>query len=177
MDPKDYIKLDEEKIRYEKHNNDVNDPKYQQFVSPIVNAVMKKYQPKHLGLDFGAGTGPVVSKMLNEKGFDMKLYDPFFWNDLSLLNNKYDFIISSEVVEHFHSPKKEFNLLKSLLNENGSLYIMTNMLDDNIDFKSWYYKNDETHVFFYHKDTFEWIKEFYSFKSLSIDDKVILLTT
>ena len=38
--PKDtFLTAEEEKEHYEKHNNDVFDERYQNFVSPIVNAV------------------------------------------------------------------------------------------------------------------------------------------
>ena len=36
LDPLDYLSQEEEKERYKNHNNDVNDPRYQKFVSPIV---------------------------------------------------------------------------------------------------------------------------------------------
>ena len=36
LDPLDYVSQEEEKERYKNHNNDVNGPRYQKFVSPIV---------------------------------------------------------------------------------------------------------------------------------------------
>ena len=54
----------EEKQRYLEHDNDVNDKGYQNFVQPIVNAVIKDFKPKHNGLDFGCGTGPVIALSL-----------------------------------------------------------------------------------------------------------------
>ena len=70
----------EEKGRYLEHNNLVDDPRYQDFVRPIVAAVLADFSPAHKGLDFGAGTGPVITKMLTDAGYDIRPYDPYFHN-------------------------------------------------------------------------------------------------
>ncbi|WP_152512703.1 class I SAM-dependent methyltransferase [Haloplasma contractile] len=176
MRTEDYVTTDEEKKRYESHNNDVNDPRYQKFVSPIVDTVTSKYSTVSKGLDFGAGTGPVITKMLGDKGYDVALYDPFFWNNEERLKTTYDFIVCCEVIEHFHSPWKEFKLLRSLLKDGGTLYLKTDIYTDDTDFKRWYYKNDPTHVFFYHPKAFEWIKEQFGFSTLKIEDRLITLS-
>ena len=98
-----YLSFSQEKERYLMHNNDVNDLGYQGFVSPITNSIQSFFKPDvHNGLDFGCGTGPVISHMLKQHGFHVTLYDPFFYPDMSYLSNKYDFIICCEVMEHFH---------------------------------------------------------------------------
>lgn len=155
---------DTEVQRYLQHNNDVNDARYQNFVSPIVNRVLKKFSTNHHGLDFGAGTGPVIAKLLKDKDYKIEVYDPFFHNNPSLLNNKYDYIACCEVVEHFHNPKKEFELLKKLLKPRGLILIMTSLYNPEIDFKTWYYKDDPTHVFIYQKETFDYIKKHFGFE-------------
>ena len=164
---------EEEIERYQYHNNDVNDLGYQKFVSPIVNAVKQYFNSNHIGLDFGAGTGPVLSKMLQVAGYQIKQYDPFFHKYPELLNEKYDYIASCEVVEHFHYPDKEFELLKKLLLPNGMLFCMTDIYNPTIDFANWYYKNDPTHVFIYQKETFEWIKTTFNFSDLTIDKRLV----
>ena len=158
------------------HNNDVDDIGYQQFVSPITSAVMNDYSSEHKGLDFGAGTGPVISKVLTDNQFNIKAYDPFFHNHSQLLNETYDFIACCEVIEHFYAPSKEFSLLKSLLKPNGRLYCMTDIYHENIDFHDWYYKNDPTHVFFYQQQSFVYIKEEYGFSDVFIDGRLITFT-
>lgn len=175
LNPKYYLSFEKEKSRYETHNNDVTDIKYQEFVSPIVNEVLRNYTIYDKGLDFGAGTGPVASSLLKDKGYILSLYDPFFINNPEVLKSTYDYIICSEVVEHFYNPKKEFKLLKSLLKTNGSLIIMTNVFNDEIDFVNWSYKNDSTHVFFYTFKTFEYIKKTFNYKSLTITNRLIVL--
>lgn len=114
-------------LRYQKHNNDIEDDGYQQFVSPITLAIMRDFTQNHKGLDFGAGIGPVIFKILKDQGYMIRLYDPFFHNYPNLLKAQYDYIAVCEVIEHFHDPKKEFSLLKKLLRQNGKLYCMTNI--------------------------------------------------
>lgn len=173
LEPNHYIKNKEEKERYEEHNNDVEDKGYQEFVWPIVKAVLGKYKENHKGLDFGSGTGPVITKLLQEKEYNIKTYDPFFANYPERLNEKYDYIVCCEVIEHFHDPIKEFKLLKSLLKPGGTLYIKTKIYSKDIHFDSWNYKDDNTHVFFYHENALKWIKTNYDFSHLKIEKNLI----
>jgi len=166
----------EEEDRYKQHNNDVNDLGYQNFVKPIVDSVLKDYTPLHSGLDFGAGTGPVISKLLSDNDYKMAQYDPFFHNFPDLLHKSYDYIACCEVIEHFHKPAKEFSLLCNLLANNGKLYCMTSIFNPKIDFKTWYYKDDPTHVFFYSEATFEYIRRFFNFSDLQIMKNLIILS-
>ncbi|MBI3873705.1 MAG: class I SAM-dependent methyltransferase, partial [Arcobacter sp.] len=158
---KDKVKLlniEQEKQRYKLHNDNITDIGYQHFVSPIINNVFKSFSIEAKGLDFGAGHTAIIAKLLQEKGFEIKIYDPFFYPILENLEQKYDFVTACEVIEHFYSPKKEFALLKSLLHKDGILYCMTHIYDESIDFGKWYYKNDPTHVFIYQAKTIEYIK-------------------
>jgi len=163
-------------LRYQKHQNDIEDDGYRNFVSPITTAIMKDFSPHHKGLDFGAGTGPIISKILNEKNFQIKLYDPFFHNYPHLLKVNYDYIVACEVIEHFHDPKKEFSLLKKILTQNGKLYCMTNIYDNSTDFQKWDYKSDITHVFFYHQKTIRWITKEFGFSNDTIKDRLIIFS-
>ena len=50
-----------EKALYLTHENDVNDPRYQAFVSPVTNAILAAQTVNQNGLDFGAGPGPALA--------------------------------------------------------------------------------------------------------------------
>ena len=169
------LRLDREAemSRYKEHNNDIEDEKYQKFVSPISSAIIRDFTRNNKGLDFGAGTGPVISKVLKNKNFLIKQYDPFFHNYPNLLNEKYDYIACCEVIEHFHNPQKGFSLLKKLLLQNSKLYCMTDIYNERINFHNWYYKNDPTHVFIYHNKTVHWIKEEFGFINVTIEGRLI----
>lgn len=165
-----------ERAHYLTHNNDITDSRYQSFVSPIVDYVLNNVPLPSKGLDFGAGPGPVISSILVGRGYEMNIYDPYFWNDVWSLTKEYDFIVSCEVVEHFYSPADEFHKLRFLLRPDGHLTIMTDLYNDSIDFDEWYYHRDPTHVSFYRMRTFEWIKKHYRFKDLlRSDGRVVVL--
>lgn len=172
LDQACYVSREAEKKRYEEHNNDVNNPRYQKFVEPVVLKIQEKFSTEHKGLDYGAGTGPVVAKMLEDKGYFVELYDPYFRDNPEALQRKYDFIVCCEVIEHFNAPAKEFARLRSLLTPGGVLFCMTDPYSEDTDFKNWYYKNDPTHVFFYHQKSLLWIKSQYRFSGLKINGRL-----
>ena len=159
LSSKFYLSPEAEKFRYSLHNNDVTDSAYINFVSPITKQVKTDFDSDAKGLDFGCGTGPVISSELKKSGYSLELYDPYFKPDSKLLKKQYDFIVCCEVMEHFHNPFAEFSLLKSLLKENGKLYCKTSLWDPSIDFQGWHYKNDETHVIFYSEESLKWIQK------------------
>ncbi len=166
---------DQEKERYEKHNNDVFDTGFRSFVQPLTDAILSSFSADDLGLDFGSGPRSVVSEILKENHFSIKQYDPFFQNHPELLETTYDYIACCEVIEHFHNPAKEFQLLHKLLKPGACLIGMTEIYSPEIDFKTWYYKNDKTHVFFYQRETLEWIKSELGFTSLECGDRLFVL--
>lgn len=174
LDPAMYVSQEDEVYRYKTHNNDVEDPRYQNFVMPLVDAVKKCYESESHGLDYGSGTGPVAAKLLRDAGYTITTYDPYFDEDATAFHQKYDFVISSEVVEHFHYPAKEFRLLKGLLKPDGHLYCMTLRYSGDIDFESWHYVHDETHVIFYRNETARWIKKAYNFSELTLKDRLMI---
>ncbi len=172
-DEKYYLPADQEKAIYETHVNNVNDVRYQNFTLPITEYVIDNFLPEHKGLDFGSGTGPVISSMLTKESYDIVQYDPFFAPSKSVFNNRYDYIVSCEVFEHFHNPKMEINRLTSLLNDNGGLLIMTMLYNDQIDFKGWNYRRDLTHIFIYRKETIEYIANENNFEIDILTDRFI----
>lgn len=170
-----YLKPDLEEGRYRLHNNDIHDSRYQAFVSPLTTAVKRDFSPDAVGLDYGCGPGPVAAVELEKQGFTVRLYDPFFENHQENLQQQYNFIICCEVMEHFHQPAKEFRLLSDLLRPGGKLYCKTSLFTEDLNFPEWYYKNDPTHVFFYAKESLEWIRNNLGFRNLTIEPKLIVL--
>ncbi|MFC1521645.1 class I SAM-dependent methyltransferase [Elusimicrobiota bacterium] len=157
LHPSCLLTPDKEKARYLEHINDINDSGYQEFVNPLFQEICKNVKPGASGLDFGSGTGPVLAHKLGQKAYPIRLFDPFFHPDASALSQKYDFVAACEVVEHLHAPRKEFELLRSILNPGGLLAVMTWLWDESIDFANWGYRRDSAHVAFYSQTTFKWI--------------------
>jgi SAM-dependent methyltransferase len=167
---------EKEKERYESHTNDSDDVGYQNFVSPITNSILAEYNKDDIGLDFGCGKDSPIIKVLRQNEYKIFEYDPYFFDDKKLLEQKYDYIACCEVIEHFYNPKKEFELFKKLLKSDGTLYLMTGIYRPEIDFPKWWYKNDLTHVFIYSEKTFEWIKKEFGFENMRIEKNFIKLS-
>lgn len=142
-----------ERRHYLNHENDIDDPGYRRFVSRLVDPLLARLEQGAVGLDYGCGTGPVAAAMLREGGFEVELFDPFFAPDEAVLARTYDFIVCSEVVEHFHRPAEQFDKLASLLRRGGILGIMTCFQTRDEQFEQWHYRRDPTHVVFYRAAT------------------------
>ena len=155
LDPKFRLSSSEEKDRYKQHNNDIYDVNYRLFLSKLFKPLQGKLQDGAKGLDFGCGPGPALAEMFKEAGYQVDLYDPFFFNNEIVFKKAYDFITCTESIEHFFEPIKEFKRMDEMLVKEGFLGVMTTFLSDEKDFGQWYYRKDPTHVAFYRPETFE----------------------
>lgn len=173
LDPSSLPNTLEEQKRYLQHENNIEDKGYLKFVTPLIETVTSKMDKNSLGLDFGSGPTPIIALLLSELGYEIKKYDPFFYNKPEVFNLKYNFIVCCEVIEHLHSPLKEFKKLYASLKSGGILFCMTDLLPSKSKFGNWYYKNDFTHVIFYSQENLEWIKNTCGFKSLKITNRII----
>lgn len=144
----------EERAVYDLHENSEDDPGYRRFLARLADPLLQRVEDGTSGLDFGCGPGPVLAKMLEESGMNMALYDPFFHPDTSALDEQYDFITCTEVVEHLYRPAEVFRNLSRLLRPGGWLGIMTCFQTDDSRFANWHYRRDPTHVVFYREHTF-----------------------
>ena len=169
----------EEKEEYLLHNNDSSDEGYRRFLNRVTAPVLlwlndtydSVSRPKLL--DFGCGSGPTISVVLGEQGWRMDNYDPIFFSDTHLLEQLYDLVVCTEVVEHFFRPKATWKDMISLLNEGGRLVVMTQVSDQYqqpLNFTGWHYIRELSHVSFYHTDTMRWIANEYGLH-LTIWDK------
>ncbi len=170
-----HLSADQEKSRYDLHQNNPQDQNYRAFLSQLSNPVLKHLKPNSKGLDFGCGPGPTLSLLFEEQGHQVDLFDKFYVKNPSIFNNRYDFITTTEVVEHLDNPGSELDRLFSMLNKGGVLAIMTQLLNKDIDFSSWYYKDDPTHICFFSQKTFEYLAKKYKAKLEIIGDNVVLL--
>ncbi len=157
------------------HENDPNDSRYRAFLAPLTDAVLERLAPGAEGLDYGCGPGPAAAAVLREQGRPTLLYDPFFAPSPEPLRRSYDFILCSEVAEHFHQPAYDFEWFRWLLKPGGWLAVMTSLLDDGIDFANWHYRRDPTHVVFYSEQTFRWLAGHYRWAVQRPHPRVTLL--
>ncbi len=127
-------------------------------------------------MDFGCGPGPLLANMLREHGYQVRLYDPFYANDVDCLMQRYDFITCTEVVEHLRQPKQEFERLFALLQPYGILAVMTKLVIDAEAFAKWHYKNDPTHICFYSRESLQWLAYRYQKMVEFIGNDVIIFS-
>ncbi len=172
--PDNYLTQAEEFNRYEFHNNDPEDSRYRAVLAKLFNPLADRLAPNSSGLDFGSGPGPLLKVMFEELGHHMSIYDAFYAPDSAVFTQQYDFVTASETAEHLHQPLKELNRLWGCLKPGGILGIMTGIRYDNIDFESWYYIRDETHVVFFSPKSFEWLAEYWGAKLDFVGDSVVL---
>lgn len=157
---KDLLDPSEEKARYDLHQNNLNDSGYRNFLKRLFQPLEKKLLPGASGLDFGSGPGPALSLMFEEAGYDCALYDLYYANDSSVFDRQYDFLTCSETMEHMFRPDEEFERFISLMKPGGWIGIMTRLHDEApVPFENWHYKNDETHVCFFSKKSFQWLEK------------------
>ena len=166
---------EEEKAHYDLHQNDPGDPDYRRFLSRLFDPLVGRLPRAARGLDFGSGPGPTLSLMFEEAGHSMAIYDAFYQPDTAVLEDQYDFITASEVVEHLASPGEELEQLWRLLSPGGWLGIMTKLARDANAFAGWHYKNDPTHSAFFSRQTFRWWGERHGTVPEFIGADVILL--
>ena len=165
----------DEKTRYDHHNNNPDDPRYREFLNRLVGPLSDRLQPNSEGLDFGCGPGPTVSVMLEELGHKVACFDKYYANTPRLLNKSYDFITSTEVLEHLREPRVELLRLIDMLKPAGFLGIMTMLQPPSEQFASWHYKKDPTHICFYAESTFEWIAAEWDLSLEIIESDVVIL--
>jgi len=148
----------EEKIRYDLHKNSPEDKGYIDFLKRLVEPLSIKLKEGFKGLDFGCGPGPAIDVLLKGKGVSVANYDPFYFPDRNLLKNCYDFIVCTEVIEHFYDPRREFIRFNQLLKREGSfLAVMTREVPAEEKFADWWYHREPSHVCFYSHATFQWL--------------------
>lgn len=152
----------QEKARYDTHQNDPDDRGYRTWLERIIPPLEEGLgRSVHglSGLDYGCGPGPALARILEERGASMALYDPFYRDYPPALENRYDFITCTEVIEHMSDPAGEVHRLGALLKPRGVLALMTQLLGGEREFGTWYYKDDETHVGYFSRRTFLFLAE------------------
>jgi len=158
LSPGQQLDFVQQKQRYDWHENNTSDIRYIRFLKKLTDPLGAYLSSGAKGLDYGCGPGPAIWKILEESGCFVTNYDPIYCPNQSALEQKYDFIVCTEVIEHFYNPRIEFLKFKFLLKEEqGILAVMTEVLGDPVHFSQWWYHREPTHMCFYQVKTFQWI--------------------
>lgn len=176
LSPEFHLNPEVELERYNTHKNDPESEGYQKFLNPVIEAIRNNQLMKAEGLDYGCGPNSVVMHTLRKEGYNLRGYDPYYFNDPKLLEKKYDYLVCTEVIEHFYKPFEEFAKLRSLLKNLGTLFLKTSLTDGVEDFERWHYHRDPTHVCFYSEQSLRWICRNFRWKEQEISQERIILT-
>ncbi len=79
LNPIHYISSNKEKKHYLKHNNEIDDIRYRDFLTNLIEPLKDKICVNDIGLDYGYGYAPALADILKKDGFNIELYDPFFF--------------------------------------------------------------------------------------------------
>ncbi len=165
----------EEKAEYDKHENNPDDAGYLRFLGRAANPLIERLTRPSRGLDFGCGPGPALRHLLESAGHKVSLYDKYYCADESVWRHSYDFITLTEVAEHLAQPVTTLEQLWQHLKPGGWLLIMTKRVQDLDAFKLWHYKNDPTHITFFHWQTFEFLAARWGTIAEAVADDVVML--
>lgn len=159
VDPSHRLTPEQEKAIYDQHENDPGDQGYRRFLSRIAEPLDERLGSNQQGLDFGCGPGPALAQMMRERGHNVDLYDLYYYPQPAVLQKQYDFVMATEVIEHLYQPDEVWQQWLSLLKPGAYLGLMTKLVRDVEAFSTWHYKNDQTHVLFFSRATFEYLAE------------------
>lgn len=175
LQPDLQVSAEFEKERYEEHENDIADPHYRGFLQQLWQPIQERVLKTDWGLDFGSGPSPALVHLAEEAGYQIQAYDPIFQKEPAALDMTYDYLVSSEVVEHFCDPKESWQQLMGLVRPGGLIGILTDRVPLNRSFKDWPYIRDLTHVAFYSERTFVWLAEVFDCQIEFLGDRTVFL--
>ena len=155
LDEADHLDEAAEKAVYDGHDNRVDDPRYRTFLMRAFGEVLSRVAIPASGLDFGCGPGPALVAMGREAGYQMAGYDKFYADFPELLARQYDFITSTEVIEHIAEPRAVLEQLWGCLKPGGVLVLQTQRVLSDERFKNWRYRHDPTHIVFFAEASFQ----------------------
>ncbi|WP_214454860.1 class I SAM-dependent methyltransferase [Aeromonas dhakensis] len=154
LDAAEHLDPAREKAVYDGHDNQVDDPRYRHFLQRAFGEVQRRLPPPASGLDFGCGPGPALIAMGREAGYQMAGYDKFYADEPELLTRQYDFITSTEVIEHIATPSAVLETLWGCLKPGGLLVLQTQRVLGDERFRQWRYRHDPTHIVFFAEASF-----------------------
>lgn len=173
VDKKDVVTKEKEKAQYDYHENTIEQEGYVEFFKKFINNAVIPFLIGDVGLDFGSGPEPVLAQvMLRDYNRHIDFYDLYYQPEKIYENKIYDYIISTEVMEHLQDPMKIIRILYKHLKVGGTLSIMTLFHENNTEqFLKWWYRRDVTHISFFTPQTFKVISKKTGFEIIYTDNK------
>ncbi len=140
----DYVKVDPDYVSSRSTGNAI-----------FVKRLLPEEVIKSLSIiDYGGGNGQLAS-LLKKDNINCSVYDPFSENNIKP-KDKFDLMVSFEVVEHTPDPINTFKEMISLLKDNGVIVFSTLLQPDNIDnikLNWWYAAPRNGHISLHSKES------------------------
>ena len=153
--PECYQDFSTQKERYNLHENDEKDEGYKTYFQRFLDFTLPLIGQPKSALDFGCGRSSLLASLLENEGIACYYYDPIYHPTVLNDSKKYELIVSTEVFEHLHQPRKVFESLLERMEVGGYLALQTQFHPNYVDaFKKWYYHQDPTHIVFFTAQTF-----------------------
>ncbi len=136
--------------------------------------VLPRAYPNFKALDFGCGTGFLVSYLAHRFGWGTIGYDPYMaaayaqdkvfteWESITQRGH-YQLVIASEVFEHFTNPREDLTRIRNVLTEDiAFLYVTTGLYVPGKTDSNWNYLAPQSghHVSFYAHRTMQEVARF-----------------
>lgn len=153
VSPEAWLSPQDEKARYEHHENRADNPDYVRYLTGISHEIdrISILNPKIL--DFGSGKEYVLTRVLQSRGMNCAAYDPTYDLGLENLTSRFDIIILCETIEHLRDLGEELQLLRKLCKPEGYIFIRTRLVPRDCDILKWWYAIDTTHILFFNETT------------------------
>lgn len=178
LQPENHLSTEEQKRRYLRHRNSLEEEGYINFLSSFLQRVVIPHIERgaHV-LDYGSGPVPAFSWLLDTNGYRVDSFDPFFFPDTSWEKETYRAAIMIEVLEHLSNPVGTLKNLRDRIAPGGYICIRSSLHDENPShFATWWYRQDPTHVSFFSITTIEYLSTALGLRTISIaDDRDIVL--
>ena len=169
------LTAEQEKAEYDRHENHPDDPGYRRFLSRLAEPLLQRLPAASCGLDSGCGPGPALALMLREQGHQVSLHDLYYHPNPAALEQQWDFITATEVVEHLAAPRAVLEQLWRCLRPGGWLGLMTKRVTSPEAFSTWHYKSDPTHISFFSEHSFHWLAQRWQAELEIVGADVVLL--
>ncbi|MFP2504064.1 class I SAM-dependent methyltransferase [Buttiauxella gaviniae] len=122
-------------------------------------------------LDYGCGSNKLVG-LLKDNGVGATGWDPFYQSD-AMPDDRFDFIVSFEVMEHTPNPVKTVSLINDLLdNQHGKCFFSTLNNDNRLSKKmnDWYILPRAGHVTYYSRKSLDILFNKFDMRVFHISD-------
>ena len=129
-------------------------------------------------LDYGGGNGALAERLRAARFFQTETYDPFVPRYAARPRDRFDCVVSFEVVEHSTDPAQAFSDMNDLLTDSGLIVFSTLLQPVDIDrmgLNWWYAGPRNGHVSLFSRTSLERLVQPFGFQLGSFDEHLHVL--